>query len=296
MALAQALGHPVEALFAESTEGPVAVLGDALPDAGTPVVVARVGETVVAVPADHGVASSERWVLADATVDAEGTVSMLVDGVDDGVVVAGCDPALGMLATLVERATRHRVVVVHASTGRSIEALAAGRVHGVVVHAPAGELPIPPVPVRRWNLARWQVGLASRRSSGVPSVDEIAERRMRVVQRDPGAGTQLAFLRALDRIGAPMRVPGPVGGGHIDVARQVATGAPAGVTMEAAARSFALGFEPLEEHTVEVWLDERCSSLPAAGALVDTLTSASLRTRLTLVGGYDLSDHGDRIA
>jgi molybdate-binding protein len=87
-----------------------------------------------------------------------------------------------------------------------------------------------------------------------------------------------------------------MGGGHIDVARRVATGAPAGLTMEAAARSFALGFEPLEEHTVEVWLDDEWASLPAAVALVDILTSPSLRTRLELVGGYDLSDHGDRIA
>jgi DNA-binding XRE family transcriptional regulator/molybdate-binding protein len=296
LALARALGVTVEDLFAEPSRGPVAVLGDELLEAGSPVVVARVGDAVVAVPVEHGVASSERWALADATVSGDGGVSMLAEGVDDGLVIAGCDPALGVLAGLVERSRRHRVVSVHASTGRSIAALAAGRVHGVVVHALAGELPEAPVPVRRWHLARWQVGVASGRSSGVPSVEEIAERRLRVVQRDPGAGTQLAFARALARIGAPASVPGPIGDGHVDVARRVATGAAAGLTMEAAARSYGLGFDPLEEHAVEVWLDERWAALPPATALVDTLHGSALRSRLELIGGYDLSACADRVA
>jgi molybdate-binding protein len=127
-------------------------------------------------------------------------------------------------------------------------------------------------------------------------VEEIAERRLRVVQRDSGAGTQLAFTRALQRIGAPLAIPGPLGDGHVDVARRVASGATAGLTMEAAARSFGLGFAPLEEHAVEVWLDARWASLPAAVAFVETLTSASLRSRLELIGGYDLSSWSGRVA
>lgn len=296
LALARALGCSVEALFAEPAGVPVTVVSGARPEAGTAVVIARVGDTVVAVPAEHGVANQERWALADATVHADGAVAMLADGADDGLVIAGCDPALGVLAGLTERASRHRVVTVHASTGRSIDALAAGRVHGIVVHAPADELPAAPVPVRRWHLARWQVGVASGRPAGVPSVEEIATRRLRIVQRDSGAGTQLAFTRALAAVGATASVPGPRGDGHVDVARRVAGGAAAGLTMEAAARSFGLGFTPLEEHTVEVWIDERWATLPAAVSFLDALTGAALRSRLELIGGYDLSSTGNRVA
>jgi putative molybdopterin biosynthesis protein len=116
------------------------------------------------------------------------------------------------------------------------------------------------------------------------------------VQRDGGAGTQLAFTRALQRIGAPTAVPGPLGDGHVDVARRVATGSTTGLTMEAAARSFGLGFVPLEEHTVEVWLDERWATLPAALALVEMLVGRSLRARLELIGGYDLSSFAAGVA
>ena len=291
LALAGSLGVSVEELFLDATAEPVPVIGDDFPAVGSPAVVTRVGEQMVVAVVDHGVADSERWAVVDATIGAGGVV-LLDDALVDGLVVAGCDPALGVLAGLVERVSPHRVVTVHASTGRSIDALAAGRVHGVVVHAPSGRFATPPVPVRRWQLACWQVGVASGRVAGVPTVDEIAERRLRVVQRDSGAGTQQAFSRALERIGGPASVPGPVGEGHVDVARRVAAGATAGLTMEAAARSFGLGFAALEEHAVELWLDERWASLPAAVTIVDVLNSASLRSRLELIGGYDLTGCG----
>lgn len=296
IALARALGHPVEELFAPDPAGePVPACGDGPPADGTPVLLARVGEQLVTIPADHGAENPERWALADATVTG-GRVRPLTGGSAAGLVLAGCDPALGLLAALVERRARRRVPVAHASTGRAVDALGAGRVHGVVVHAPADAMPAPPVPVRRWRLGGWRVGLASTRASGVPTVEEIATRRLRVVQRDAGAGTQQAFARALARAGAPPTVPGPLASGHLDVARRVATGAPAGLTMEAAARSFGLRFLPLEEHAVELWIDERWVSTPAAAAVVDALAGPALRERLALIGGYDLAGLGTQVA
>jgi molybdate-binding protein len=250
----------------------------------------------VAIPADHGVVSAERWAWADATVSADGAVQMLDDGATDGLVIAGCDPALGVWADLTHRHTGHRMLTVHASTGRSLDALAARRVDGVVVHAPARQMPDAPVPVRRWHLAKWQVGVASGRAAGVPSVTEIAERGLKVVQRDAGASTQLAFARALHQIGAQVTVPGPVGDGHVDVARRVARGAAAGLTMEAAARSFGLGFEPLEEHEVQIWIDARWVGLAAVTAAMELVGSNSLRSRLALIGGYDLSGAATQVA
>lgn len=289
--LARALDVTVEELFAIEAERVVDVLGDVVLS-GSPVVTARVGDRLVAVPVAHRVESSESWGIADA-VTGEAGVSWLPGGTAAGFVVAGCDPVLGMIAGLVERTSSHRLVTVHASTGRSVEALAAGRVHGVLVHAPTGDLPVPPVPVRRWHVSSWQVGLASAQRSGPPSVTELAERRTRVVQRDQGAGSQRALTRALRATGADGVLPGPIGDGHVDVARRVAQGGGrAGVTMEAAARAFGLGFAPLEEHVVEFWLDERWASLPAAVAMVEVLGGAALARRAVLLDGYDIAGCG----
>jgi molybdate-binding protein len=204
---------------------------------------------------------------------------------------------LGLLSALVARRTSDRVAVVHASTGQSIAALADGRVHGVLVHAPAGGLPVPPVAVRRWGVARWQVGLAGGGRWGPPPIDEIAQRRLRVVQRDASAGSQQAFERALRRAGSSDAVPGPVAEGHVEVARRVAEGGGrAGVTMEAAARAFSLGFAPLEVHEVELWLDERWTDLVAARALVDQLGEPAFARRASVLAGYDLDGCGRQSA
>lgn len=293
--LARALGVTVEVLFAPTDAPPLVGVDDAPIATGTALVTARVGDTLVGVPLGHGLAPSEAWAVADAVAGPDG-IEQFPGARHDGLVVAGCDPLLGLLADLMPRRSGDRLVTVHASTGRSIAALAAGRVHGVVVHAPAGGLPTPPVDVRRWHVARWQVGLAGSGRSGPPSVEEVAERRLRVVQRDAEAGSQRAFERALRSVGNDAPLPGPVADGHVDVARRVAHGGGrVGVTMEAAARAFDLGFEPLEQHVVELWLDRRWAQLPAAAAVIELLDDPAVRSRVSALGGYDLADSGTEL-
>lgn len=290
LGLARALGATVEDLFGSGPAGgPVESVGGRAPAPG-PVWAATVGDRTVVVPVDP-VAASERWALADGS--AAGGELHLVPGAEPAVLlVAGCEPLLGVLAALTERSHGHRVVVAHASTGAAVADLAAGRVHGAVVHGVPGDLADPPVPVRRFHVATWQVGLASGRRAGPPTVEELVDRSIRVVQREEAASSQRSLRRALAGAGASGRLPGPLGRGHVDVARRVAQGAAAGITMEAAARSFGLAFRPLEEHTVELWLAEAWAALPAAVALVEALSSTEVGERAGLLGGYDLAGAG----
>ncbi|WP_229053825.1 substrate-binding domain-containing protein [Aeromicrobium sp. Leaf350] len=293
LGLARALDTTVERLFAPRASAAVDVLGEVRPP-GTAVVGALVGDTLVSVPRGYGADGSESWSLADGVWDGR-EVAWLPGGAPADLVLAGCDPVMGLLTGLVDRAG-HRVLGTHASTGRSIAALAAGRVHGVLVHARPGELPEPPLPVRRWHVAQWQVGLAALGAGSVPPIEQIAERRPVVVQRDPGAGTQQAFARALRGTGADVDLPGPIGTGHVDVARRVLHGAgEAGVLMEPAALALGLAFAPLETHAVELWLAEEWVSLPAATALLEVLSSEALVRRARLLGGYDPSGCGSPV-
>lgn len=294
LGVARALGTSVEELFAEAgaDEDVRPVLDEPLP-VGAPVAVGRVGERLVAAPAANSAVDAEQWALADAVVTAEG-IDLLPGADVGGLVVAGCDPLVGTLLALVERTGPHRPVLIHASTDRSIEALGDGRVHAAVVHGPRDRFPVPPVAVRRWRVASWQAGLAAA-AAAPPSLEELVDRRTVVVQRDVGAGTQRALERALAGLGVDEPVPGPVAGGHLDVARHVAAGQPAGVTMGAAAIAFGLGFTPFEEHDVELWVDARWADLPAAIAVADALTSAAFQRRAHLVGGYDLDRSGTEI-
>lgn len=293
LAVARALGVTVEELFGNAAAPVVPVTSTAAD--GASVRVGRVGDVVVT---DSGRAASgraEQWELADGTVTG-GSLTLFPDASPASLVVSGCDPLLGALAALVERSSDHQVLTVHASSRDAVEALAGGRAHAAVVHGPVGSL-TPPVgmALRRWRVAGWQAGLAAP-GREVPSIDELAARRRRVLQREPGAATQAALVRALHAAGVES-LPGPIGEGHLDVARRVRSReARAGVTMEAAALAFGLAFAPLEVHDVELWVDQRWMTAAPVLALVDLLGGTAFARRAATVPGYDLSGIGSELA
>lgn len=290
--LAGALGVSVETLFSVG-EVPVADVPVLSPGAvGSPVVVGRVGDRRVYAPVRH-LLSADAWGIADGYVGPEGLE--IEDDIDDsGLVVAGCDPLLGLVTSVLERRRAPRVVPVHLSTGDAIRALTDGTVHGVVVHGPRGAMPTPPVSVRRWQFASWRVGVASPSRRGVVSIEELAQRRCRTAQREEGAGTQRALVRALAEVGAT-ELPGPRVSGHIEAARHVVAGLPAGITMEAAAAAFALGFLPLETHHSELWIDRRFVDHRGAEALVSALSEQTLVRRAARLPGYDVARIGTEL-
>ena len=284
MALASAVGRSVEELFAAPAAAPVPVFGPVTEGGG--VLAARVGARLVYAPARDALAV-EGWPRANAVM-RDGRPEPLPGSDLDGLVLLGCDPALGLAAAMLPGSGPYRLVALSGSTATALAAMRDGRAHAALVHGPACGLPAPPKGALRIHLARWRVGVASRGRHPRP-LAELA----RVVQREEGASSQKAFEAALAAEGAPLP-PGPVASGHLDVARRVAYGAPAGVTMEPAAIGMELAFAPLEEHVAEVWIAARAREHPAVGAIGELLRSGAFTGRLGLVGGYDLDHCGER--
>jgi transcriptional regulator with XRE-family HTH domain len=287
LALAQALGTTVEDLF--GSNGPelvVGALGDQLPD-GVPLRVGRVGDRLVAAElADHGVAGAG-WAAPDGVLSA-GTLRLFGGAAPAGVVVAGCDPALGVAETMLAGLGPRTLLAISAPTGSALKALRAGTVHAAVVHERRGRLPKPPTAVARWRLASWQVGVGVAPRLRRASLEAVLARK--VVQRDRAASSQKAFERAGGRPGA-----GPIASGHLDAARTAATLGVSAVTTEGAARAFGLNFLPLEEHAVEVWVAERWLAHPGIEALAELLGRPAFTERVAQFGGYDLAGCGTRV-
>jgi DNA-binding XRE family transcriptional regulator len=286
--LARALGLAVEDLLSPAPSTSQPVLGAALP-VGTPVRVGRVGDRLV--HAELPSPSSDGWAVADGVVRPDGVE--LLDGARPGVVVVGCDPALGLAARLVAPAGGHVVAVV-ASTRAAVAALAAGRAHAVVVHGRRDALPEPPVAVARARLGGWRVGLAAP-ADGTDLLDEALAGRGTVVQRAAGAGTQAAYesALALDGSAAPA---GPVAEGHLEAAWLAARLRSAAVTIEPAAIAAGLAFRALEEHVTELWTAIDQQDVPDVRRLRESLVSPALVRRLEAVGGYDLTELGSRVS
>jgi DNA-binding XRE family transcriptional regulator len=286
--LARCLGASVEELFAPTVETPAAIVGG-LQD-GDLVVAGRVDGRLVAQRVDVQGASDGAWGVPDGQL--AGGLRLFPTGTSEGLVVVGCDPALGVAAAMLAGRGAQRLVAVSASTGAALAALRGARCHGVLVHGPAASLPTAPCPVRRFHLARWRVGVALPAGGPRLTVEATLGGRVGLVQREASASSQQGLERAAARVGATIPPPLRIASGHLDAARSAAILGAAGVTFEPAAVAFGLGFLPLEDHVVELWVAHGSLEHPGLAALGDLLASAAFRRRLQAVGGYDLSDCG----
>ena len=292
IAIAQALGATVEEVFGagDSAQTQIPALGRA-PSGHGPVVAVRVGDVLSYHPlANHG-ATGGSWDPADG-IFANGRVELFAETDVSGFAVAGCEPALGLACALLPGSGPQRLVAIPASSTDALEALIAGRIHAAVVHGRVGHLKRSSRPVRRYVLAGWRVGLASR--VGLPAeLEQLATGRLKAARREPGAESQRALERALAPYGGAARLIGPAASDHIDAARKVAEGTvDVGITIEAAAMVHGLVFAPLEEHRVELRIAEEWQDHPGARALLELFYSQSFRHRLDALGGYDMSQAG----
>jgi DNA-binding XRE family transcriptional regulator len=274
LALANALGTTVEELFGAPVDLEPAVEAGAPPN-GTLVVAVRVGDSMrYAAAPDAGAA----WPAADGVVRRD-RVALFPDSDPLGAAIAGCDPALGLAAAMLPRRGPRRLVPVPTTSTGAIDAVVNRRVHAALVHGPAEALPPAPRGQIVRLVARWEVGLAY---IGAP-VDRERVALSKVAQRSPGAAAQQAFMRWVgDR-----RVAGPTAAGHIDAARYVATGSTQlAVTMRPACGLLGLGFQPLEEHVVELRVPSEFEDHPGVKAFVELVESRAWRRRVEALDGY----------
>jgi DNA-binding XRE family transcriptional regulator len=291
--IAAVLGVTVERLFGTSTVHGAAVVGAPEVGDGTQVHVGSVDGRLIAWPVEeNGLACW--WPTADGFF-AGGELHLFPGFRPEGLVVAGCDPALGIAETLLLPLGPRRLVGFSVSTGEALAALRSGLCHGALVHGPERALPRAPVPVRRFRLARWQVGVGAHPRLRERSLEALVDRHVPIAQRDAGATTQQAFVRALAAAGLE-RADGPRASGHFDAAKRAAVGRAASVTFEPAALAFELAFEALETHVVELWLAERHFDHPGVAPLGDLLVSPRFQRQVALLGPYDLSGCGTEVA
>jgi transcriptional regulator with XRE-family HTH domain/molybdate-binding protein len=291
--LAAALSTTVEELLAADTREVVGVVED--PPDGALVRIGRVGERLVCVAA---AGSGEGWATADAQIRA-GVVQPF-DVERPALVVAGCDPIVGLVARLLEATSGPRVVPVATSSATAAAVLAAGRSHAITVHGPDPHRDDAPRGVRRWHVARWRVGLAAPVDLPAGWVDDALAGRVAVAHREPGAGSQAAFERArtagTDAAASPEPIHGPRVGGHAEAAWRAVTDRMVAVTIEPAALANGLSFHPIEPHTSELWIAADHADNPLLHAFLDELVGERVHRRLAAIGGYDLTDNGTEVA
>ncbi len=149
------------------------------------------------------------------------------------------------------------------------------------------------------GFARRRQGLvvAAGNPLGLSSMAQVAERRLRYVNRPLGTGTRLLAEQLLVDAGATAtQVPGweRMEPSHAAVVQAVASGeADAGLAIEPAARAAGLGFVPLVEEDYYLVCLKSVLEQPPLLALRDVLAQPAWQDRLGALPGYASSHSGE---
>ena len=290
-----------------------AVLSASACEAGQPVRVCRIDSRWVSVPVT---ASPYYMPEADGVIErmgrSPGRADVVVFAQEDAaakrLVLAGCDPATGLLSRMVEKISGVEVVSAAASSRLALEWLKAGKVHIAGSHlqdARSGEFNLPFLrhefpgeDLSVVTFARWEEGLvlAPGNPKRIRKVEHLARPQVRFINREPGSGSRALLDRLLEKSGiAAARVHGydRIAHGHLAAAYRVMAGdADVCLATRSAAKSFGLDFIPLDSERYDLVMRRATALLPAVEAFLDVLQRAALRRKLEVLAGYDTSETG----
>jgi molybdate-binding protein len=219
------------------------------------------------------------------------------------VLIAGCDPAMSVLAAHAARSGTN-LVLASCNSSEALRLLKKGRIHVAGTHLrnhvvrrsfAAGEVSVV-------TFASWEEGLvvAAGNPLQIRSVADLVRRKVRIVNRENGAGSRILLDEELAAAGVPVRrVSGyeSVVRSHMGAAWHVRSGlADACIATGVAARAIGLDFLPIVSERYDLVVRREFASLPAIERLFDVLQKSALRRELELVGGYDTRATGRAVS
>jgi putative molybdopterin biosynthesis protein len=226
------------------------------------------------------------------------------------LVVAGCDPALSLLAQELKNIGTE-VLSVHCSSQQAIQWLREGLVHVAGSHLRdrvTGEYNLPQAAsvfgennVRVVTFAEWEQGLVVRRGNPkhIRALTDLESKHIRIVNREKGAGARDLLDIALRSAGiSPKRIRGydRIAPSHLAAAMSVANlEADCCVATVSAARCLGLDFVPLSHERFDLIVDSAEVDTAGIRFMFDVLNRASLRRKLASLAGYEVRHTGEML-
>lgn len=323
--LARTLEVTVEEMFSlpfETDQPPERIAADVLsntpPVKGQAVRLCQVGSRWVSIPV-----TASPYYLPDADGIAaqhsriKGKTNITPFGKDEEatskkLVLAGCDPATNLLASTVEKMSGVEIIAAAASSKLALSWLREGKVHIAGSHledSETGEFNLPFIK-REFpqgdfavvTLAHWEQGLvvAKGNPKSIRSIDHLAKKNVRFVNREPGSGSRAFLDQLLRNTGiVPARVHGykAVASGHLAAAYRIfADEADCCLATRSAAQVFGLDFVPLHLERYDLVMRKQTLQLPATQAFLNVLQRSALRRKLAMFAGYDTAQTGAVLA
>jgi putative molybdopterin biosynthesis protein len=302
--LASALGEAVETLFGSTRSSPAVVWAWSPQNAADRRVWrASVNGRLLTYPVEPTAAGT---VLHDG-VSASGAIDVvaLEARPDRTLVLAGCDPLVGLLVQ--EIAARHgvRVLPLLRSSMQALALLHQGLVHVAGLHLTDRSGESANDQAVRSNLGpgyslihqvRWDAGIAFDPRRCERSLSALLRADVRWVNREEGSAARRAFDVLLGSRRRPKGY-GHVVSDHRAVAATVSSGwADAGICVRPVAADAHLAFIPLQQEAYELCVAESLLDDPRVAALTATLRSIHYRQIIGDVPGCVSSETGEQRA
>ena len=217
------------------------------------------------------------------------------------LVLAGCDPAAGLLAAEYAAESGFRMLAFPRGGGAALELLQQGLVHVAALHRSTTEQPDRNAETVRQKLgaghrllrsADWQEGIALPAGNHTSSVAACARQVSQWAMREPGS----AARECLDELLGKPQAPKQILLSHQAVAVAVRDGwAEAGVCVRLCAEDAGLRFLPVRNESLDLCFAAEMERDPRIQALIRLLRSQEHRRLIDELPGYDASHTGEMI-
>jgi molybdate-binding protein/DNA-binding XRE family transcriptional regulator len=215
------------------------------------------------------------------------------------LVVAGCDPAVGLLASEYARQTSFRMLVLPRASRAALELLASGLVHVAGLHLSDADnaegnrkaaLEIFGPGFQLLRVTDWQEGLALTPGLASRGINSILQSSLKWIGRQPGSGAQ----RVLETVSEGRISPSYLARDHRGVAQAIHSGfVQAGVSVRLVCEEEGLDFLAVNRESYEFCIPESSLEDPRVRGLIEVVRSSSYRRMLAELPGYDCRHTGE---
>lgn len=220
--------------------------------------------------------------------------------VERTLVMACCDPAVGLLAARLASVAGIRLLALPRTSRAAVDLLGKQLVHVAGVHLnsatePAGNARVVQDTVGTGysllRAARWEEGIAFSSGQGFKSVRAATRADVRWIGREPGSGAR----QCLDELlGGRKAAPLCTASDHRGVAEAVKSGwADAGVCLRLVSEEAGLGFLEIREEAYDLCFPTNMAADPRIRALLDVVRAPEYRKALGELPGYDSRETGE---
>lgn len=251
------------------------------------------GEFLAYSPADAG---TTYWPH-DATDPAQELSNETRELARRTLVIATCDPAVGLLARELWDSSGIRLLAITRSSRQALQALREGLVHLAGVHlssqnASENRTVAQEILQEEFDLLTigdWQSGVALSTANGPRSLRSLSQSRLSWIGREKGSGAYECLQQVLGD-----RLPKRTARDHKGVAEAIRNGwGDAGISLRWVAEEYGLGFVGVRQEQYDLCLSSRMKHDHRYAALLRAVRSPSFRRALVALPGVAPHRSGD---